>query len=359
MNKKQKVFLGVVLLLLVAPMAGMMMAAPDGVLTLDNTPLSPNKSYEMSASSVLTAADTVVTNLDDTDNLYGGAYRSYTLVVNCSDADGVADIKNVTVSFGGYFSFRWSNFTGLVTVVNGSTYITKGTSSNTTTASGDTLNLTIAFEVEWAMTDVDNVDITWQIWDDGALVKGTLDKNYDIDTDLTVDTTDFVTTGAKTSETLILRDTVISYEDSGGNNYPLAAETDFLMTRTPATGGTDSWSEASYSDSTGIATWASVSAGYIAQQETFTLTTYTQSTTTTNLFGEAKTDVITIANSGGGGGDDDSAVDLLDLNTLAMIGLVGIGGYLVYTLFFTGTKSKSKGRSKSKRKTKKKKSRRR
>jgi len=301
-KKKQKIFLGIMLLLLISPMAGLMMANSfdDGVGVLD-TPLELNKSYASSADCVITAGDSGVTNADDTDNLYGGAYRAYTVTANCSYGTRGADIDNITVSFykGAieYFSFVYDNDTETATEDVGASFVTIGTVSNVTT--GIYANITIAFEVEWAMTDVDDVDLNITAWNGVNSTSTQKNADYDFDTDLVMTPTSFISlVSTKVNDPIAIATTTISYEDSGGDNYPLDAETDFVLTRTPATGA-DSWNPSSYTDGTGVAVWITVTAGYIAQQETFTMTAYTQGTTTTNLYGTTYTDSVSLTNSGG------------------------------------------------------------
>ncbi|MHA1220982.1 MAG: hypothetical protein ACTSQB_04545 [Candidatus Heimdallarchaeota archaeon] len=359
MNKKQKMILGVMILLVMSPLVGMVM--------LDQVPLeagmleiSPDKSYAMSADCVVTAADSGVTNADDTDNLYGGGYRSYVVTANCSFGTRGSDIDNITISFykatTEYFSFVYDNDTETATESVGTSFVRIGTVSNVT--SGVFANITVAFKVEWAMTDVDDVDLNITAWNGDNATSAQVNGNYDFDTDLTLASTDFVqTTSIGAGGSIIFNSAIVSYEDSGGNNYPAANETDFLITRTPSTGSTDSWTESSYAGATGIAIFATITAGHIAQLETFTFTTYTQDGTTTNLFGAAKTDKVDVMNSGGGGSEGvpgQSAFGdfFADPQSMLLVGIVIVGGYLAYDLFL---KEKPRSRGSSKKRTKPKK----
>jgi len=365
MNKKQKGILGIVLILLIAPMAGTMLMSGHGVepTILDNTPFSPEKTYAVAADCAVTTADSGVTNADDTDNLYGGGYRSYIVTANCSFGTRGSDIDNITISFykgaTEYFAFVYDNDTETATESVGTTYARIGTVSNVTSA--EYANITIAFKVEWAMTDVDDVDLNITAWNGDNSTSAQKNADYDFDTDLTLASTDFMSTSyVAAGGAITFNSPVVSYEDSGGNNYPLANETDFLITRTPPTGSTDSWSESTYTDSTGVCTFAAITAGHIAQTETYTFTTYTQDGTTTNLFGSAKTDTVGVSNRGGGGDNNGGAVPIeWNSQTLLVLGVIGFGGYLFYSLFLSDSKSRSTGRKKSKRKSSKKKGRKR
>lgn len=353
------VFLGVLLLLILAPMAGMMLPkfAPDN----DTFYAKPTGGFQYAADPVNTIADSVITNMDDTDNLYGGAYRQYVLTLNVSDADGANTLANVTATFGSVASFLWLNTTayhgttGCITQPLGSSLLTLVSSTNTTTASGNTLNITITFEVEWAMTDADNIALAVLTYStDGGTDTDTKAAYVDFDTDVVLSSSDFVSThSVGTSGAITFSSSVVvSYEDSGGDNYPLAAETDFWATRTPATGSDDDWESTGYSDVTGIVTFDAITAGHIAQLETYTFDAYTQGSTTTTLMGSTHTDTVDVSNSGGGGGDDDPVIGGFTPQQMLIGVFLVIGGYLVYSIFLSGGKSKARGRSKSKSKKK-------
>ena len=109
---------------------------------------NPIRDFMIAASPTVDTTNSQVTNLDDTDNLYGGGYKTYILVANCSDTDGGTTITKITVAFGSYFSFEWLN-TSIVTELTGASKVRLGTYSNVT--AGNDVDLTINFKVEWAM----------------------------------------------------------------------------------------------------------------------------------------------------------------------------------------------------------------
>jgi hypothetical protein len=338
MNKKEKVLLGVILLLLISPMAGMMLvnSMPNQASILENTPFAPERSFAVAADCAIDTTSTSITNLDDTDNLYGGQYKTYIMVVNTSYAGTGTAIDNITVSFykasTEYFSFVYDNDTEVVTESVGASYVELGTYSNVTT--GNFCNLTINFKVEWAMTDVNDVDLNITAWNGDNSTSSQKDYNLDFDTDLAIASAGAIcsTTAIGTGGTINVASLTVYYEDSGGDNYPLAAETDIWLTRTPATGGTDSW-QLTLAATTGVTTATTVTAGHIAQIETFTLNAYNQGTTTGDLMGASTTDTVSVSNSGGGGsvpGQSAFGDFLSNPVSLFGIGLICLVGYVMF-----------------------------
>jgi hypothetical protein len=353
MNKRKTIVLGLVLLLVIMPMVGVMMAPPVETSILNNTPFSPIKDYGISADPTIKAVP-VITNADDTDNLYGGNYKAYTITVSITQAVGVAGIGEVIVTFNTttdiICGMQYDNVTHAWTeYATNPTYIT-GTGTNITDAND--FNATLTVYIDWTFPDTDNVYLWVKVWN--ATGTGSVTDQstgtYDIDTELTMTPVSFIgLISTSVNDPIAIASTTISYADSGGDNYPLGAQTDFLLVRTPATGGTDSWSEVSYSDSTGIATWATVTAGYIAQKETFTMYAYKQGTTTTNLFYTSFTDSLELTNSGGAVYEAEPT--LLTPQNILLGGLVVVFIILIYKWKYAksaGAVKKRFNRSKSK-----------
>lgn len=359
MNKRKNIVLGIILLLVMMPVAGMLLAPTlqDNVL-LPNESFSPKKDFGISADCAVDTTNTKITTatIDDTDNLYGGLYKTYTLVVNTSYAGGGSAIDNITALFWkdstSYFSFKYLNSTGVVSEVLGPTYVELGAYSNVT--SGNYVNLTINFKVEWAMPTVSDVDLNITVWNAVNSTTSKKDANYDFISTLTMTPTSFINLlSTKTGDTIPIADTTIVYQDSGGDNYPLEAQLDLYLTRVPASGGVNSWSPSSYTEGTGVAVWADVTAGSIAQRETFTISAYPDGTTTGDLFDTTYTDSLELTNAGGRVYESVTGDWMSDPNAWFMIGLVVVAGYFIYQGFFAGGKAvTTKKRVSKSRKTK-------
>ena len=333
--------------------------------TLEDFSARPIKDFGLSASPVNTIGDCKITNFDDTDNLYGGAYSQYVMTLNVSDAEGSGTVANVTAEFtGAGASFLWLNTTtyhattGCVTQPTGDTLLTLVSSTNTTTGAGLTLNITITFEVEWAMADADGVALNVTTWDDSGASDTDSKVDYvDFDTDLTLASDVFFTyTEEGQGDLMTLNTLTYSYENSGGDNYPLAAETDFWVSRAARAGWAIEYYEAaSYAQSTGIATWTPMRATDNEHTDTFTLYAVNQDGggADTSLMESAHTDTINIIEGSPGTQTPrpiiDTGIDWLatpegmGILIVAMV-VIGGGGYYYFGRNTVASRRKTKRR---------------
>ena len=338
---------------------------------LEDFSARPIKDFGLSADPVNNIADCVITNMDDTDNLYGGAYRAYIMTLNVSDAEGSGTVANVTATFGSVASFLWKNTTtyhattGCITQPLGSTLLTLVSSTNTTTGAGLTLNITITFEVEWAMTDADGVDLVVLTYDDLAASDTDTKSAYvDFDTDLTLASDVFFTyTEEQQGDIMTLNTLTYSYENSGGDNYPLAAETDFWVSRAARAGWAIEYYEAaSYAEATGIASWTPMRATDNEHTDTFTLYAVNQAggSADTSLMEAAHTDTIDIVEGNPvqtprptGVVPDDIFATPEGAMAVGVIVVVIVGGGYFYSTRSGGAKTTRRKKPTKRRKTKK------
>lgn len=354
---------GVVLVLLAMPFALNMLNYQTTFV--EDFIAKPIRNYGLSADPVNTIADCKITNMDDTDNLYGGAYKQYIMTLNVSDADTSATIANVTATFtGAAASFLWLNTTtydgttGCVTQPTGNSILTLVSSTNTTTTSGNTLNITITFEVEWGMADLDNVNLVVLTYDDtGGTDTDTKSAYCDFDTDLTLASDIFFTYAEVQQRAHIPLNTLTySYEDSGGDNYPLAAETDFWVSKAASPGYAIGYYEAaSYVDSTGVATWSSMVSTGTDLTDTFTLYAVSQSggSSGTSLMDSIHTDTIDVVAGSPGKQtprtrDGDDPFTYVQAGALLIIAVVFGGGAYCYSKRGSSTPRKRTTRKKKK-----------
>lgn len=366
-KKKKKIFIGLLLMvLLLMPLMGNI---GDSQVKNEISTIEPINGFKIAANpSVGTAA--ICTNPDDTDNMYGGNYKTYLITANITDSDQASDIANVTIIFRAItemVSMQWINTTNAWAELAGTSAITTFIGTGTNTTHANQMNITLSMQWDWTFPDTDDIDIIIQIYaTDGTEVNDTANVNYEVDTDLTVASTElFVDANVQENDNLLLNTMKYSYEDSGGDNYPLAAETDFYITRTAGSGANIypavSYESASYSDSTGIATWNSPRGTSTGNEHTETWTILAvdngDGASGTTLMTSTKTDTVIINSGAGGGGSvDDGLPDIISDNT-GIIMVVIIGGGIVAFMFFDGfgSKGKGKGSKKPKRKSKKRK----
>ena len=257
-------------------------AANLGVSDIE-TPINPVKEFGLSADPAVTAVGLTTNNITGltTDDLFAGAYATYTVVANVSDADGWKDIDNVTIKFEKaqvvQWSFLYTNSTNTTAEQTNPTYVTLGTTS---VAHGtNTINVTAAFTVNWAAAEIDDVDLNVSVHNATVLYSASVlaNINLDIQTELTCsDATLFTYNEYLNGEhygTMAL-----TYHYTGfTTTYPKAAGTDFWITRaaiTAETVGARSWESASYSDTTGIAIWNQVIAPEVNDVVTETMTIF-------------------------------------------------------------------------------------
>lgn len=351
MGKKKKIVLALLFLVLFVGPIALALLNTGGPVAMVDGPDDPIKRFLGAADpTVDTAAQ--VTNLDDSDNLYCGGYKDYIMTVDLDDADGSEDIANVTIIFKGtteFASFQWINTSNTWAELTGASYLRLTTGTNTTHATE--MNITITFKLEWACPDLDDVDIVTQVYaTDGTEVNDTANVNYDFDSDLTLASSTFFTYAkVEQNSPMALNTLTYSYEDSGGDNYPLAAETDFWVSRAAVTAENVEagyFESASYSDSTGIANFGDIraSATGAGHDETWTLYAVTQSGGSggTDLMGTTQTDTVEVTDSSPGPQEPEPTGPIPTIPSflfsyegmlvaVVMLVVMGIVGYVYYS----------------------------
>jgi hypothetical protein len=119
----------------------------------------------------------VVTNIDDTDKMYP-RYKIYTATTTVSDADGATDIDYVyfdmKAEFENTFRLKYTEYTNAFSEISGTSNVELITGSCSYDKSGNDLDLTFAFKIEWAHTaardDSEYADMATVVWvvDEGA-----------------------------------------------------------------------------------------------------------------------------------------------------------------------------------------------
>jgi hypothetical protein len=335
MDKKIKRIIYALVLIVAFIMPVAIVAMNQASIMVLPTQAMPYKGFTNSANCAIDTTNSKVTNLDDTDNMYGGGYKTYTVVANTSLGTASARlITSIVVEFVRtstcYFSFTFTASTKAVAETTDPTYMRLISYANKTTAS--TQNVTINFKVEYAMPSTDNVDLNVTAVNAVNSTESTIDTNYDFITTLTAEPTIFFSVhSAKAGATMSILDTTFVF--TGFTEHPKSNETDFYLTRTPDTELTDSWSDASYSASTGVATWAAVVTATTIRTEKFTITAYAVGTTATDVMYTDLVDYVTVENSGVGTIPGESGYGIFGLGANMdpiIIGALLISAFLLY-----------------------------
>lgn len=323
MENKKIIAIAIVLALVMLPSA--LMFIPKGETYVESADINPVKGYELSA--VPSYGSTVVSNADAGDKLYGGALKVHSMNVHLV-FDAVSAAVNASAAFGSLFTVVWNTTLALPVESSTGTGVTLGTLANTTTASGTTLNFTIPFTLAWTVTDADNLNMVWASCD-SAVGGATVATTYDVESTLVLTSTNFISlSDYGTGKMIVVSNMVFSYTSSSALVFPLDAQTDFYLTRTPSSGVLDTWNPTGYTDGTGVAIWADIIAGSVPLVETFTVAAYTQGGSTTNLMSTTYTDTVTLTNDGQGADPPDPTG--LSPNTMVLLGIVAVIAFLCW-----------------------------
>jgi len=346
----------------------------------------PVNNYGVAAAAATDAVGPVannVTNPRGGDDLLAGAYETYTLVVNASDADGFADILNITVAFvasaapattiAGFFCDTTGAAVAVSELSTGAAKI-RYVSATNVSATND-YDITILFKVEWAMGAQTDLDLNVTVYEAAASASTIKNVNLDVIATLTLsDAILFTYTEYASNEhcgTMSL-----TYHYTGYTTlYPLGAETDFWVTRSAITSesiGSRSYESSSYTDSTGVAIFSTILAPDVNNivTDTMTLFAVAQSggASDTSLMATTNTDTCLVnpsANTDGRTTREDAGT-LLPFNSFegfvligaASIIVVGGGIYITRKGSSTGTRRKSTRKRTTRKKSTKRKRRR-
>jgi hypothetical protein len=342
----------------------------------------PVNQYGVAAAATSTALGEGTNNVTNTRGTLGsaqymlaGAYETYYLVLNVSDADDAIEILNVTAEFVVSAALGTSKF-GFLAVTTGVTVavteLSTGASNvrliagstNVTTAT--TQNITIPFKLEWALGSVTDLDINVTVYE--AAASSELTKNTNIDVIGTLDlsdTTMFTLAEYKTGEAF---GTIgLTYHYTGLTTiYPLAAETDFYVSMAAVTAegiGARAWVSTAYAEGTGIASFNDIIAPESNTIQTLTFTEYAVvqagGYTGTDLVSGTHTDTVIInpsANTDGRTTRDDDGISspfnsFEGFVLIGMASIIVIGGGVYITR--KGSSTSTRRRSTRKRTTKK------
>ena len=193
------------------------------------------------------------TNLDDGDNLYA-RYRVYNFSVSVTDVCGATNINYVELSsMNGatpVWTVKYLESDNSFSEILGTTLIEL--TGSVYTKSGVNLDIWFGVRIEWAHVDANDYDLKqYALDDDGLSDTDTYSAiDYDYDTDLT--TTFTLNDGSGTADhgnynsiDSITASGTVSYEDSGGNNYPTTAQVDMFI-RCSDVAGSD-WVDTTFS----------------------------------------------------------------------------------------------------------------
>ena len=131
-------------------------------------------------------------NLDDTDNMYS-MYKEYIVAANVSDADGFSDLDYIEITLyddtGGtpYWGIKFNEDTATFSeVLDPDNIIWLNTTGCSNSSSGNTLNITIVFQIHWNHSDVVDSDMRQYVRD----ANGNSDLDwYEVDWDIESDVT--------------------------------------------------------------------------------------------------------------------------------------------------------------------------
>jgi len=170
-------------------------------------------------------------NADDTDNMYA-QYREYQMTVNVSDADGFADIDYLEVSLWDngqsteYFRFRYDEDTDTFTEeYDSGTVVSLNTGSSSATETGNDIDATFYFTIDWDHADLTDIDTECYVVDDEPESDTDFyEANFDIETRLDYSVAPSVTSDdagtvdrGDYDETFLLGGTLIYYTSVDDN----------------------------------------------------------------------------------------------------------------------------------------------
>ena len=376
MENKKKIFCFVVLFALM--FGGMGFASFTAPTDAAIEPIRPGGNFLVAADPAVDAVSNTANNISGltADDLFA-TLTQYTFVANVSDADGYVDIDNVTITFCkaavDYFSVLYVVSTGVFTEASGATYFRIGSATNISAGAGTAIDLTIPFHIEWAMLEIDDIDVNVSVSNATVLNSASVLANINVDmqTQLTCSDADlFVYPEYLTGSPFGGME--LTYHYTGfTTTYPLAAETDFWVSRAAVTSegvGARAWDSTGYDDSTGVAQFDDIIAPDVNEETTFTFTLYAVNqaggSADTSLMAVSTTDTVVVGpNAPYYPPDDDSPFISPDIFGTPE-GVMLIGGVVVVfgagTYYFYGrnkttpTRRRSKRRTPAKKKTKRK-----
>jgi hypothetical protein len=171
----------------------------------------------------------ILQNPDDTDNMYA-KYRFYQVTTNHSDQDGFPDIDTVLLLLWdngqstNYWTIKFDEDANTFSIVNGSASLTLQYCSNV--SSGDWLNITWSFKIDWDHADLTDVDAKLFVNDTQDSDTDWYEVDWDTETRLDYSVTPYLSDDRGNIDTNDLQGdgTVIYYGSS--DDYPYANETD-------------------------------------------------------------------------------------------------------------------------------------
>jgi len=193
-------------------------------------------------------------NADDTDNMYA-QYKEYQLTVYASDQNGFSDIDYLEIGLWNdtqsteYCRFRYDEDTNTFTEeYDGDTYVSLNTGSSTAIESGNDINATFYFTVDWDFPDVSELDANCTVIDaQSELATTWYEVNWDVETRLEYSFAPSINDGSGTADrgdldgSFSLTGTVI-YRNSV-DDYPSSTAVDVWVNATEYGSTSGPWSD--------------------------------------------------------------------------------------------------------------------
>jgi hypothetical protein len=384
MNNRKKAY-SFLLLLLIGfgfVMAGNFLTTPSvEPMTIDE----PNSNFVVAAaatSAAISSTENNVTNPRGGDDLLCGAYETYYLILNTSDADAATQILNVTAEFvvsaspgtsiGGFLAVTTGATVVVTELATGAGNVRLGTgSTNATTAT--TQNITIPFKLEWEMGARTDVDINVTVYEAAASAESQKNANLDFVATLTLSDSTFYTYNEYLNGESYGTSSITYHYTGYTTLYPLNAETDFWVTTTAILSegvGARSYQSSTYTEGTGVAQFTTLLAPDVNSAVTQTITMIAVDkaggAADTSLMATTNTDTVTVnpnANTDDRTTRDDNLPGIVPpdfLNSMEGFIIVGaaavivLGGAVYVSKQGASTKKRSRSRPKRKKTTKKK-----
>jgi uncharacterized repeat protein (TIGR01451 family) len=178
----------------------------------------------VSTNFVPTVTSGVISNRDDTDNVYAN-YRYYEFQAVVNDPNGTSDLDEVDVRFGNSNitngRIRIHSEDGVLSIAEGSSVASLQTTTPTTSTSGNALTLTFGLKVDWDYPDADDLELEVRVSDrqGGDSGYSTVQTDYfDIITDIEIDPADWY-----------LADSTLNPSDTGTLGYRIEYEGSEIM----------------------------------------------------------------------------------------------------------------------------------
>jgi hypothetical protein len=217
-------------------------------------------------------------NPTDTDNMYA-QYQEYQVTVYVSDQNGFADIAYLEIGFWNdsqtteYCRFRYDEDTNSFTeVFDGGTYVSLNTGSSSAVESGNDINATFYFTIDWDFPDSTDLDARCYVVDTQTESATTwYEVNWDVETRLDYSGSLNIDDGSGTPNrgnlggSFSLTGTIIYYNSV--DDYPLSSAVDVWV----SAAGIGDWSDTTLTSGAFDVTCSANSSVSTAPGDTYTI----------------------------------------------------------------------------------------